>query len=69
MRTQAIKYLVKERESQGILFSSSNQKECIEFILKELRNRNKKDGYDEYWHNTKLVIIKQTITSEPVYVC
>lgn len=56
-------YEVREKDCSGVMFSGKLE-ECTEFIGKQLRNRNKNDGYDEYWHNAKLVIIKKTILVE-----
>jgi hypothetical protein len=64
-----VRYLVREKKFGGFLFSSENEKECIDFIQNELRNRNEKDGYDEYWHNAQIIIIKEeTIETEYLYV-
>lgn len=58
-----IRYYVKERRFNGSMFVGTVD-ECREFIKTELRNRNKKDGYDDYWHNADVVIIKETTISE-----
>lgn len=61
---ERIRFLVKEKKFDGTLFVSNELNKCVEFISKELRNRNKNDGYDEYWHNVDLVIIKETMKTE-----
>ena len=65
---ESVRYLVKEKELDGTLFVG-DLKECVHFISKELRNRDKKDGFDDYWHNASLVIVKErTIIEEYINV-
>lgn len=60
-------YLVTEKNEShapsGWYFNGTLE-ECINYIKNECRNRNKKDGYDEYWHNVKLMIVKKTVKEE-----
>lgn len=60
---EIIRYYVEERRFKGSLFVGTLE-ECRDFIKNELRNRNKKDGYDEYWHNADVVIIKEITIKE-----
>lgn len=60
---ETVRYIVEERRFNGSLFVGTLE-ECREFIKTELRARNQKDGYDEYWHNVDVVIIKETTISE-----
>ena len=61
---EIIRFLVQEKNLDGALYVSGNLEDCVKFISTELRNRNKNDGYDEYWHNADLVIIKETTKTE-----
>lgn len=52
------RYLVEEANLQGTLFVGSKN-ECMDFVKTELLERNNRDGYDEYWHNAHIVIVKE----------
>lgn len=65
MKKESISYYVMEKSEflNGWLFCGTLE-QCVDFVKAELRNREKKDGYDEYWHNAELMIIKQKTTYE-----
>lgn len=54
-----VKFYVQEKDLDGELFISNNLEDCVKFIEK-LRKRDKKDGYDEFWHTIELEIIEET---------
>ena len=65
LRKEYTLYKVQLRKefANGWLFSGTLE-ECIDFVRVELRNREKNDGYDEYWRNADIIITKQTVVEE-----
>lgn len=64
-RKESVSYLVVEKKDyiNGWYFCGTLE-ECIDFVRVELRNREKNDGYDEFWHNIDLMIVKRTQIDE-----
>lgn len=53
-------YIVKEKGKQGTLYTCNTIQQAKDFIQKELRERNEKDDYNEYWHNAPVEIVEKT---------
>ena len=67
MKRERIVYLVREKgHISERLYVGANVEDCKIYIQNELRNRNKNDKYDEYWHTVELEIVKQVVTEEIV---
>lgn len=66
-KKESVSYLVVEKKSyiNGWYFCGTLE-ECIDYVRNEIRNRNKNDGYDEFWHTVELMIVKRTQIDEDI---